>query len=364
MSIMPILIKSFNGQRSCTVQNNSASRQADILDDIINALKGLTFKFEVKISDVVATAPTVHDDTNTKVSPSKTSRSRFSIDDPVEKFDEEINNDESQRTVDPLKIVEKLRGLEPKIKEEPEVPQPTVPEQSKPQVIEQSKQVEEPLAPQKINLAEQTVVHQKTSVADPTLVPQQVKRTEQPEAYHQPKPTTVRKVPKIIKGDIPLGSTLDRCCLAIDGEADPLLAYIAYDDAQLIEVNELILDHTDEIERLPATGSLSVGDIVFAKSNDDDQWYRSSIESINGNQVDIFFFDWGLRETLDTSRIKYLQIAGLGLAKRPACALKVQFSNPDKSIIDELLTVAHKMRVESYDDESETYLITVLSNST
>lgn len=173
------------------------------------------------------------------------------------------------------------------------------------------------------------------------------------------------KSSKVNKGSLKIGETITRSLIAADLNTTPATAYISYDDKKLVETVELITKHSDNIEGQAALSTASEGDIVLAKSADDDQWYRAIVESNEGNSIRVFFFDWGLYEELPCSRLKHMQNPQLGLSKIPACALKIELTASNEELINDILTMeeSFNMKVVSYNELTETYKMLVLGRN-
>jgi hypothetical protein len=73
----------------------------------------------------------------------------------------------------------------------------------------------------------------------------------------------------------------------------------------------MITDMAMSIESQQLVNSIDVGDIVFAKSKDDNAWYRTIVESVGVEDCTVYLFDWGFIETLDLTRIGRLGVLEL-----------------------------------------------------
>lgn len=45
------------------------------------------------------------------------------------------------------------------------------------------------------------------------------------------------------------------------------------------------------------------GELAIAKFTEDDEWYRVKIEKVVGNNVSVFYYDYGNREVINVSRV-------------------------------------------------------------
>uniref|UniRef100_A0A8R1HJY3 Staphylococcal nuclease domain-containing protein 1 n=1 Tax=Caenorhabditis japonica TaxID=281687 RepID=A0A8R1HJY3_CAEJA len=94
--------------------------------------------------------------------------------------------------------------------------------------------------------------------------------------------------------------------------------------AQNIEDGAKIEKMTSEMrqtlsENPPIAGSFTArrGDLCIAKFSQDGQWYRAKVESIRAGQAEVFYIDYGNRETIEAAKLA--QIPG-GFASVPAGA--------------------------------------------
>lgn len=289
---------------------------------------------------------------------------------------------EPQRPAEPQRSLEPQRPAEPQISAElfrpvkpngaAEPPQATAeprrladpPRQVGPHRIVEH--LQEPTEPRK-TVEPATPVEHSPSAAPPA--PVESKKPLEPEMPAKPKKLVESQAtsskPRVLNcGKIAIGSTLETCCISVDETGSQIFAYIAYDDEKLMKIVESISKISDVIEDLSEVKSLNVNDIVFAKSTDDNQWYRSLVEEVTGDKVKIFFFDWGLRESTTLSRIRLLDDPNLGLSNFPACAVKIKFNDISKTLLDQVLKcdTAHRMKVESYDSSNGAYAVKILSD--
>ena len=57
---------------------------------------------------------------------------------------------------------------------------------------------------------------------------------------------------------------------------------------------------------LPGAYNPKRGDLAAAKFSEDDQWYRVKIEKVSGPNVNVFYIDYGNKETLNVTRVATL----------------------------------------------------------
>eukprot|EP00238_Polyblepharides_amylifera_P007388 CAMPEP_0196585856 /NCGR_PEP_ID=MMETSP1081-20130531/52270_1 /TAXON_ID=36882 /ORGANISM="Pyramimonas amylifera, Strain CCMP720" /LENGTH=945 /DNA_ID=CAMNT_0041907545 /DNA_START=120 /DNA_END=2957 /DNA_ORIENTATION=- len=69
----------------------------------------------------------------------------------------------------------------------------------------------------------------------------------------------------------------------------------------------------------------SVGELCCAKFSEDDQWYRAKVEKVSGTTADVFYIDFGNRETLKHSSLALIS-EELKLTSRPPLAHLVRLA--------------------------------------
>lgn len=341
---MPLLIKSVGGKRSCEVMSSKRiSRQ-----EIIEAFKGLTLKLEVKILDIVDTNTdtALNDGTINKFDEAKVISNAASPTGVVNE-NKSVKNDQLADIDKPVKV-EKPSTSVPKVK------------------IEHPVHISQPAKVDSRPVAVEPVLKQRSPLGGGDGLPRTSPFIKAEEIVQERAASITKKIVKkpqpvsyIVRGQMKVGSKINSCCIASNGNGE---AFVSYDSGKLLDITHAIEDLTDEIERLPEVESPKVGDIILGKSVEDDKWYRAVIESVKDIYIDVFFFDWGLRETLSARRIRYLTQPDLGLSASPACAVKVNFSDsseiPKEEV--ELGEMPYPMYINSYNDETETYDVTVL----
>lgn len=320
---------------------NNATRE-----DIIEALKGLTFRFEVKIVDIVP--PGSHDNPTPPV---------------PEKGDE----------TGPKQI--SFGKLAPKEQQRPTLTNSNV----SPVEIQEASTVRVPDIPREVSEPPKNLSRPSEDFTAPKLekVLTEIPSEEPPKEEVKPAPRVtldspiknvqekpkVQAKPPLIRGAMKIGTTVTTFCISVDDKTSPPVSFVTYDNEKLLEITKSIQDVSLDIETQPEVSSIEVGDIVFAKSQDDNAWYRAIIEAVEDEKVRVYFFDWGLRETLSYKRVRRLTQPSLGLSQFPACALKVKFSNEPGPLLNEALKCESEfqMKVDSYDEASETYTGTIIS---
>lgn len=333
-------------------------------DDILEALKGLTIKFEVKITGVTRDTdgfseenrqPSSNHAISTKPANIKPAKTALETDDnrkPFDSFQKCESNIESRpvksnqpsdysttKDLDQVpKAFESHRSFER---------ENTINDIAEPELRPRVSDVDS-------NASFGTRQTYEANPNAPALVPSVLTRRHG--LLEKP------KKPKIVRGE--LKSQQETCCTHTVRQDYPAVAYVAYSNSKLVEITKAINDIAGMIQDQPEVRSVEVGDIVFAKSKDDEAWYRSVIESVNdGNTVQVNYFDWGLYEELEYSRIRRINQADFGLSANPACAVKVKFTNqPGDQLLDAALQefVEFVIRVNSYDAQDDSQSVTVI----
>lgn len=346
---------------------------------IIEALKGLTFKIEIKITDIVgadrssaatetpATAPTAAQPR--VVTPAHVSgASRVSTKINTTLYDQALVATPAPEPGN-LSATGSARSTLPKAPELAqqastpdsvvvERPEPVVPQVPNPNVHPASS-TEEPIKARPTPSQPAAIASTKAIEKPPIVAPKQ----SAPNNAQQVDVKQAQK-PRYPTGSVKIGTQMRTICIAVDETVNPAVAYIAYDSQEIANITNAITDISDEIESDPEVSSLHVGDIVFAKSIEDNNWYRAIIEEIKEQvYIKVHYFDWGLGETLSIKRIRRLNRLELGLSKHPACAVKVQFTNATEQKLNDVLScqVEFDIKVMSYDEASQVYSCTLTS---
>lgn len=160
-----------------------------------------------------------------------------------------------------------------------------------------------------------------------------------------------------------VGTEIEACCIAYEStDVDATIAYISRDSKSLVLVTDLIKKRLEDIESFPHPNNVTSGQEIFAQSNDDDQWYRATVESFSGDQVDVFFFDWGLKETLSIKRIRPLNLIELTSFKIPPSAIKICVKNSYQKIVEEFIQCEEvfKVMVKEFDEKLGLYNVSLI----
>lgn len=370
-----LIKKNARGDRSISLRNGQNDPTG-----LLEALRGLTFKVEIKITDVFKEAPVAPQDSDKAEVPLQ-EQTRLQVPELTEKLKTPVLERNGTSTAERVQKPKPALNGTVTMKQE-KIDKPTLKESQKPSFekakrpaserIEKStpervetstlEEVEEPV----IKRIEKPVLKQ---VEKPVLkqvekpVPEQVEkpvieRVEEPaakpvEAIHRAKSSPFR----YNKGKLTVGSEIETCCIAVDDRGPTVFGYITYNDDMLIGISNTISANVEKIEGSPEFDRVYPGDLVLAKSTDDNQWYRGVIEGIGMGTVEIFFFDWGLRETLSRDRIRASTLSNLMMDANPACAVKLKFNSKSPDIVEEFLKceTSFKLRIDSYDEVYEAY---------
>lgn len=434
---MPFLIKSTGGQRTCQLITNKAHDVAT-RDDIIEALRGLTFKFEIKIKDILPAEAEESDqvDVEAQVETNGTNLAT-KIDHVVRShigkaIKEEVAQsaprscEVSKSSVAPAhkivpKSIEKLVIPTESATIEREQPvqghkfipsaveqhvlqtqaaihsdQPAQGQRFAPSAVEQpvpqtqaALQREQPVQGHRFipSAVEKHVLQ--TQAAIQRDIPVQVK-VEEPKRFDEKieaapitrepitnttsvaekaalkpisQPNAQQTKPTLIRAELKVGSTIQTPCVCLEDDNPPALCFVSFDGATLSDLTNKIANIAGNIDVQPEVNSVEIGDIMFAKSREDDAWYRAVVESICGSEVGVYYFDWGMRESLDIKRIRRLTQHDLGLSKVPACAVKARISNNPGPLLEEFLKSDYEfiVNVDGYDDMESCYRCTLVS---
>lgn len=166
-------------------------------------------------------------------------------------------------------------------------------------------------------------------------------------------------------GEVEVGSIVESCCVSVEERGPITFAYIASDKEKMTNCSQKLINVEGDIENSPEMSCIKPGDLVFAKSRDDEAWYRAIVEGIDNEMVNVYFYDWGLREALTPDRIRSLMIPELTLNKLPACGVKLIMNEKYPQLNEDFLkcTSLFNLKIDSYDKENEAYVATVLSAS-
>lgn len=370
---MPILIKSSSGQRSVQLVSNNTQREPDLRSELIDILRGLTLKLELRVNDVVVgglEAPISLDDLTgaTNVAASA-GQPKAEIDEttvpPVVKRQEEPKETKQingPSATAPDSFISR-NGLDPAslsslgVKRAPSCLEADKIEPSETAGASRVPSQGDERPPQPQAEAKEPVVTSPPLVAEKA---QPVKASLKP--LNRLESLTPKK-PVLVRGELKVGTIINTLCVNVLSQKEEITTYVTYDQKKLVEIMLKIKEIEEEIEAQPLVKSVEIGDIVFGKSSDDDGWYRGMVMSVRGDDVELYFFDWGCTETVEMTRVRRLTELGLGLAKKPACAVKVKFTEASKNFLAQVFDCAKRfrMRVESYDEADDGfYTATIL----
>lgn len=390
---MPYLIKSSEGKRSCTLIGSKKSDNS-IKNDLIEALRGLSFHIEVKITDVThgqqesetsQQRAHIEQSLNQPASISSKPSSELLTDPeecrpPLVKVEPENQANKvllpSQNNVPNDKPIVALQEAQPKIK----APLAFAPMQVLRKQVERSTPSQGANCPSTSNVSSVYYLPKKTdqstviidcappSPPPPVVTPElqasretsmksvkidKAKMMEIKAKIDQEQQQPTLPLLKFNRGKLKVGSTIETIYLEDDKKIDSAV-FVSYDITKVIEIAQIFANIMDELDEAPKLSQIKVGDIVAAKSVEagDDSWSRAIVSDIMASDVEIYFLDWGVSETLDRSRLRALSHAGLSIELVPALAVKVQIENMPDEVKEgnEFL-----LQVNSYDDFEEMY---------
>lgn len=92
------------------------------------------------------------------------------------------------------------------------------------------------------------------------------------------------------------------------------------------------MDEHYQNNEMPGLESVQVDTICAAQFSEDEVWYRAQVTSINGEDADVLFVDYGNSDTVLTKSLKSLRE---DLKTTPAYALRCQLAGVDTSVVSE-----------------------------
>lgn len=310
-----------------------------IQDELIEALKGLTLKLEVKVVEVVASVPKI-DTPDADFRPPR----------------EPINSTDEQKQEPPRQLFDRRLEAPSKVTQEPTLQAEA---ESK---LPTDNGLDAALRRQLSQESKESPAPTVATVVRETIQQQVVKQVPVPAKVEPPKVLTPKAPakPTLVKGELKIGSKF-KAFITMDDSVKPPIISIPYNNDMLVEMSKKMSDMVASIDALPLANTINPGDLIFGKSLQDNTWYRAVVESADEFSYDVHFFDWGIREKLSLKRIRLLTLSEFGLSKYPACAVKVKFTNiPDAATKLAEQEEAIAVRVESYDDKTDTYSIEAL----
>lgn len=157
------------------------------------------------------------------------------------------------------------------------------------------------------------------------------------------------------------------CCITVnDDEQSTIKAYISYSEDILIEISNFLFSNANILDREHPPTIIRVGDQLYAKSVDDNLWYRAIVEEIEdvNNLFTVYLIDWGTRNKLTSDRLRVLKPIVMSPYFLPGCAIGIRFSDePGQDILNFLKGEEHyRLRIESMENDGRTMVVTVLSD--
>lgn len=354
---MVFIIKTNNGQRTARILE-SGTKKCENLADIIEALKGMTLKLEIdiKIADIVPNTDEQSQSQNP--TPAETPRQQEEVSNR-----DRLNHEEKVVNRDKF-VQEKIVGQDKPHQEQIHSNRNISPQEDK-TIIDQvagAKLHDSPAASVRFGLSQ----NQQAPVTELKTSPSYVDKKDElgnMRSYESPLEPIRKKLgrPKLIKGSLKIGHRIQAYAIAVTS-SEPLLAYIPYDFSKLHKIVDMIVEIVPSIESQSKMSKINIGDIVFAQSADDNQWYRAIVEESTCDEVKVYHFDWGIYETLSPDRLRHLLCPDLGLSSFPACAVKVDVSPKSQEYKEEFFEMANTfdLMVESYNDYKDSYMVMIL----
>lgn len=373
---MPVLIRSQGGERSFTLMGNATKKKSsdDIKQELAEALKGFTIKFELKITDVIDRSSnsiekdsdrqaTEHLPRSHELPPQESTQPKALNTDTYQPPKTSIQNatNPSAKPIDNLIANGTVlhNHIERSTNELAEVPKKVAslsfaPIQALKRQSDISGSAQSPIKPQpdrdsqlttsRDSIDQNNESSSKTTMASRMAQIMQIKTKIDSEA-EPPKG-------KLIRAEFNIGDTIT----TVVTNEDDTGTYVAHSGEKILDITKKVNDLSGKIESQPALSNFQVGDIVFGKSCQDDAWYRAAISKIDGSKLEVDFFDWGITEEIESSRIREILNRELMVTDIPACAMKVSFTNAEQAPDDQ----EFKIRVDSYDEIDKMYYVSLL----
>lgn len=356
---MPFLI------RSCKSLDNGGDDKSYDKDELIKLLKGLKFKFEITLTDVL-----FEDDEGDKKPDSNKKRPHFDQQQEIPANNNSATR--SQRNEPPISSASSglNKPVEPEIRLcDTEVRRPRV-EPTRPEPIISKPVVTAAAAPQLPPEPKPSPVARKPTVE--FSEPPKPAPVDPPKMYTSQdlnkikidleKPIVSNSNPKLA---YEIGSEIRACCVSFIDNSVPPTAYISRGVTTAGDLTYKISQLMDQLNAMAPIANVSTNQLVFAKSNEDNQWYRAVVQAKFGETVVVEFIDWGMTEALKLDRLRELKDEDLSLEAIPACAVKVilKFSNDWVNEFGQCESF-FKAVVLDYDEKDNAYTIKLVDKLT
>lgn len=211
------------------------------------------------------------------------------------------------------------------------------------------------------------VTHQNTPV-----VLEQASKNEQASATKildrvMAKPLSVLKQPKptysisdMKKGRLIIDSISDTCVLGQDPK-DPHIFYIPFSRDILSKLDQMIKSQSQSLETGSPATDVMKGSVLFAKSCEDDHWYRCSVLDVKDDGVLVDYFDYVINETVPLKNLRDVKEDLKDIASLPIAATKIRIKNEDSAHCQKILQgEIGKLWIESFSDNDNVYYATAL----
>lgn len=156
-----------------------------------------------------------------------------------------------------------------------------------------------------------------------------------------------------------IGSVIEACCVSC---SDDGTAYLTRSSEALVEVTSLIESMMNDLNEMDSLKSVQIGQLVLAKSSDDDNWYRAIIEAKYGAKIGVDFVDWGMKEIVDMKDLRDVKVSELALDNIAPCAVMIRLKDSDATFVEEFSQCEEvfKAKVLDYDENKKVFGIKLL----
>lgn len=347
---MPFIIKNNNGQRTVSIKKTTP--------DIFSMLEGLTIQCEFKITGVFY-------DQKERA-------------DKVGKVGQEVRQEEPEKKSEkPEKSVKseksdnsEKKSVKPERPDKPNKPEKTEKSEKTEQTEKKSEKLEKSQLSERLEksqLSEKPEKSQLSEKPEKSQLSEKSEKLEKSNAEAAPvRKESFEETKKISKpietqAAVAAGTVLKTLCLQVDKQ-DSKMVYITHNQDDLMRLCDAMLESQDLIEGLCPVTSVMAGDFVFAKSTDDDQWYRATVQKSNPSGVSVYFYDWGLYDDLEMNRIRKFTVPSLNLDKYPACALRLQIVETNFDLFEKFCSgeEVYDVKIIAYKETDKAYIAKIL----
>ncbi|XP_064626678.1 uncharacterized protein LOC135487163 isoform X2 [Lineus longissimus] len=157
----------------------------------------------------------------------------------------------------------------------------------------------------------------------------------------------VQKPPQVPAPDCAVGTEEDVFITLVESPDKFFGQLVKYSGEVLNEFQNTLMEHYEANNaRIPHLSSPSVGDYCCAKYTVDDMWYRAQVTAIAGNKLDLFFIDYGDKET--GVRVAEVKVLDPRFVNLPQQGIFLKMTAPvDKSKFEEIIDRRITLKLEN-----------------